>query len=82
MLRGCDAGLTSLYWHDSEEVEIEIGMQVYRPTTRIEDLKLCVGADVDEVHFCITCPALAQPHIPLLHAMDSKTAGFKENIMQ
>lgn len=76
ILRGNDAGHTSLYWHDSEEVyyiaplEIEIGRYVGLPA---EQRTYCV-----EEHYAY--PALLLPHIPCTSSMDFTTPGIKDII--
>ena len=58
-------------------LEIETGRYVGIPAEQ-RICKVCRGAVEDEVHFCITCPALTLPRIPLLQAMDSISPGFKD----
>ena len=76
ILRGNDAGHTSLYWHDSEEVyyiaplEIEIGRYVGLPAE--QRTTNCV-----EEHY--TCPALLLPHIPCISSMDFNTRHQRYN---
>ena len=57
-------------------LEIETSMYVDLPAEQ-RICKLCRGAVEDEVHFCITCPALVLPRILFLQEMDSITPGFK-----
>ena len=58
-------------------LEIETARYVGIPAEQ-RIYKSCRGAIEDEVHFCITCPALVlPPHPMLLQAMDSITPGFK-----